>query len=248
MRENPVWRESLEVYFGEGHGFAAYFYILVILAPVEFLSLYVPSLDTQQWSGSASLFKVSAVTALLLIVYFALRVANQEFVPWRFKPLKHWLREQGESAQSVSRAQVNFLVTHIGLSLLLCAPLLIWAGAIARTPLVNVAVTLLLLPFYAITYGVWGLVSLALWERRIESRQVFIRSFFICLVILSALFYLPLNPVAFVLALLSRQELPPLLLFGWSWSGAEVNLTFHSLIGGFGYFAHRWALKREPLF
>ena len=98
MRENPVWRESLEVYFGEGHGFAVYFYILIILAPVEFLSLYVPSLDTQQWSGSASLFKVSAVTALLLIVYFALRVANQEFVPWRFKPLKHWLREQGESA------------------------------------------------------------------------------------------------------------------------------------------------------
>ena len=87
MRDNPVWRESLDVYFNEGHGFAVYFYILIILAPVEFLSLYVPSLDTQQWSGSASLFKVSTVTALLLLVYFALRVANQEFAPWRFKPL-----------------------------------------------------------------------------------------------------------------------------------------------------------------
>ena len=247
MRDNPVWRESLTVYFGEGHGFAVYFYILIILAPVEFLALYVPSLDTQQWSGSASLFKVSAVTTLLLMVYFALRVANQEFAPWRFKPLKHWLRDQAQPAGAVSRAQMVFLLAHIAISLLLCGPLLVWAGAIARTPPANIGATLLLLPFYALTYGVWGLATLALWERRIENRQVFIRSFFVCLVILSALFYLPLNPVAFVLALLSRQELPPLLLFGWRWPGAAVHLTFHVLLGGFGYAVHRWALKREPL-
>ena len=248
MRDNPVWRESLDVYFNEGHGFAVYFYILSILAPVEFLSLYIPSLDTQQWSGSASLYKVSTVTALLLLVYFALRVANQEFVPWRFKPLKHWLRERGESARSVSSAQIYFLVAHVGISLLLCTPLLIWAGAIARTPPINIGLTLLLLPFYALTYGVWGLASLALWERRIESRQVFIRSFFVCLVILSALFYLPLNPVAFVLALLSRQELPPLLLFGWELSGTTVHLTFHVALGALGCAAQRWALRRESPF
>jgi len=182
------------------------------------------------------------------LVYFALRVANQEFAPWRFKPLRHWLREQGEPAASVSRAQIYFLMTHIGLSLLLCVPFLIWAGAIARTPPVSIALALLLLPFYALTYGVWGLASLALWERRIESRQVFIRSFFVGLVILSALFYLPLNPVAFVLALLSRQELPPLSVFGWQWSGTAVHLTFHILLGALGYLAHRWALSREPLF
>jgi hypothetical protein len=248
MKDNPVWRESLDVYFKEGHGFAVYFYILIILAPVEFLSLYVPSLDTQQWSGSASLFKVSTVTALLLLVYFGLRVANQEFVPWRFKPLKHWLRERGEPIRSVRRAQLCFLIAHIGISSLLCLPFLIWAGAIARTPLVNMGATLLLLPYYALTYGVWGLASLALWERHIESRQVFIRSFFVALVILSALFYLPLNPVAFMLALLSRQELPPLSVFGWQWSGTAVHLTFHILLGALGYLAHRWALSREPLF
>jgi hypothetical protein len=247
MRDNPVWRESFDVYFGEGHGFAVYFYMLVILAPVEFLALYVPSLDTQQWSGSASLFKVSAVTTLLLMVYFALRVANQEFAPWRFKPLKHWLRDQAQPTGAVSRAQLVFLLAHIGISLLLCGPFLVWAGAIARTPPVNIGVTLLLLPFYGLTYGVWGLATLALWERRIESRQVFVRSFFVCLVFLSALFYLPLNPVAFVLALLSRQDLPPLLLFGWQWPGGAVHLTFHVLLGGLGYAAHRWALSREPL-
>ena len=247
MKDNPVWRESLDVYFDEGHGFAVYFYMLVILAPVEFLSLYVPSLDAQMWSGSASLFKVSAVTALVLMVYFALRVANQEFAPWRFKPLKHWLRDQAQPVASVSWAQLYFLVVHVGVSLLLYGPFLVWAGAIARTPLAIIGLTLLLLPFYSLTYGVWGLATLAVWERRIESRQVFIRSFFVCLIFLSALFYLPLNPVAFVLALLSRQELPPLSLFGWQWSGTVVHLTFHFLLGAAGYAVHRWALAREPL-
>ncbi|HEY7714719.1 MAG TPA: hypothetical protein VIE90_09435 [Candidatus Binatia bacterium] len=247
MSDNPVWRESLAVYFDEGHGFQVYFYMLVILAPVEFLSLYVPSLDAQMWSGSASLFKVSAITALVLIVYFTLRVANQEFAPWRFKRLKHWLHDQAQTAGSVSRAQISFLLVHVAVSLLLFGPLLIWAGAIARTPLPLITLTLLLLPFYALTYGVWGLATLALWERSLESRQVFIRSFFVCLVFLSALFYLPSNPVAFVLALLSRQELPALSLFGWPWSGTTVHLTFHILLGAVGYGTHRWALAREPL-
>jgi hypothetical protein len=246
MKNNPVWRESIEVYFGEGHGFQVYFYLLLILAPVEFLSLYIPSLDAQMWSGSASLFKTSAVTALLLIVYFTLRVANQEFAPWRFKRLKHWRGDHGQGTAAISHAQMNFLLTHIGLSLLLSAPLLVWAGAIARAPLASMAVTFLLLAFYALVYGVWGLASLALWERKIENRQVFIRSFFTGLVILSALFYLPLNPVAFLLAYLKRQELAPLTLAGWQWSPGFIHFTFHFILGGAGYALHRWALRREP--
>jgi hypothetical protein len=248
MRDNPVWRESVEIFFTEGHGFAVYFYLLIIIAPMEFLALYIPSLDAQRWSGSASLFKVTAVTVLLLIVYFALRVGNQEFAAWRFKSLRHWVRERGQSAVTISRAQTCFLVTHVALSLVLCGPFLVWAGAIARTPPANIAAIFLLLPFYAVTYGVWGLASLALWERRLENRQVFIRSLFTCLVILSALFYLPLNPVAFVLAFLSRQELPPLALFGMQWSGTLTHLMFHIVLGTSGYLLYRWALTREPLF
>jgi len=248
MKDNPVWRESVEIYFAEGHGIPVYFYLLTILAPVEFLSLYVPSLDQQMWSGSASLFKVSSVTALLLLVYFAMRVANQEFAPWRFRALRYWLRDQGQPIASVSRAQLCFLLAHIGASLALCAPFLVWAGAIARTPPATMGMTFLLLPFYAMSYGVWGLAALALWERRLESRQVFIRSFFVCLVILSALFYLPLNPVAFLLAYLSRQELPPLALWGGQWPGVYVHLFYHVALGTAGYALYRWALRREPLF
>lgn len=245
MKNNPVWRESVEVFYGEGHGFAPYFYLLVMLAPIEFLSLYLPSLDAQMWSGSASLFRVTAVTALLLIVYFALRVANQEFAPWRFRPLLRWMREQEISPRSVGIAQLAFLSLHVGLTLLLCLPLLLWAAAIARTPPMSVLATLLLLSFYPLSYGVWGLVSLVLWERRAETRQVFIRCFFFALVFGSALFYLPLNPAAYLLAVLSRQELAPLTVAGISWSATTVHFAFHLLVGGSGLAAHRWALRRE---
>src|SRR4029453_13951515 len=163
MITNPLLRESVEIYFSEGHGFAVYFYLLIILAPVEFLSLYLPSLDAQMWSGSASLFKVCALTALLLTLYFAVRVANQEFVSWRFQPLKRWTDDSGESVRSVAQGQLTFLSLYSGFSLLLCAPFLIWAGAIARTALSSVAVTLCLLFFYMLVYAVWGLFALVLW-------------------------------------------------------------------------------------
>jgi hypothetical protein len=245
MKTNPVLRESIEVFFSEGHGLPVYFYLLIILAPVEFFSLYLPSLDAQMWSGSANLFKVCAVTALLLTVYLALRVANQEFAPWRFKPVKRWVRENGLAVSAVGQGQLAFLSLHVVFSILLCIPFLIWAGAIARTPFPRMAVTFLLLFFYALSYGVWGLVTLVLWERRAESRQVFIRCFFFCLVIFSALFYLPVNPVAFVLAYLGRQELPPLSLAGWKAPATTVHFTFHLFVASTGLAAHRWALRKD---
>jgi hypothetical protein len=245
MKSNPILRESIAIYFTEGHGFPVYFYILVILAPVEFLSLYLPSLDAQMWSGSASLFKVTAIATLLLTIYFGLRVANQEFASWRFQTLKRWSRENGQSNAAIAQGQLGFLSLHVGLSVLLCAPLLIWAAAIARTPLPIVAVTFLLLFFYAWGYSVWGLFALILWERRAESRQVFIRSFFFTLTILSLLVYLPLNPVAFLLGTLSRQEFPPLSVGGYQWPAAVIHFAAHLFLLGLALLAQRWALRRE---
>ena len=107
MNSNPILRESMDIFFTEGHGFPVYFYILVILAPIEFLSLYLPSLDAQMWSGSASLFKVTAVTTLLLTIYFGLRVANQEFASWRFQTLKRWTRENGQSIAAIAQGAAD---------------------------------------------------------------------------------------------------------------------------------------------
>jgi hypothetical protein len=245
VKDNPVLQESLEIFFGEGHGFTAYFYLVIILAPVEFLSLYLPSLDAQMWTGSASLFKVCAVTALLLVTYFGLRVANQEFAPWRFLTIRRWIHEKGLAPATIGKAQLTFLAAHVAVSVFLCAPLLVWAAAIARTSPLRFAGALLLLGFYALSYSVWGLVTLVLWERRVESRQVFIRCFFFSLVFLSALFYLPLNPVAFLLAYLERRELAPLIIAGVPWPAAAIHFVFHFFLGAMALAAYAWALKRE---
>lgn len=241
---NPVMREGLKVFFAEGHGLPVYFYLLTILAPVQFLALYLPSLDAQMWSGSGNLFKVSSSTALLLMVYFALRVANQEYAPWRFQPLKHWLQEDRLPAGVVAKGQLGFLAAHVLCSFLVSAPLLIWAAAIARSPFASLVVSLALLLFYALCYGVWGLVTLVVWERRPESRQVVIRCFLFFLAVATLLVYLPLNPVAYLLANLGRHELPPLNLAGVAWSAETVHFAFHLILGAAGLLAHRWALGR----
>jgi len=244
MIRNPVLREGIEIYLIEGHGFSVYFYILLLLAPFEFLTLFLPSLDPQTWVGPANLFKLTSVVTLVLAVYFSLRIANQEFVPWRFLPLKRWLQQGDVAVSDIALAQGALLCLHGLVFLLVSSPLLVWAGAIARVSAVSIVFTLSCILFYSVTYGVWALVAAALWERRIENRQVFIRSFFLAVVFLSALLYLPLNPVAFLLAQLEGKEMAPLLLWGWRWSAPLVHFLFQFFLLGSALFLYRWALRR----
>jgi hypothetical protein len=51
--------------------------------------------------------------------------------------------------------------------------------------------------------------------------------------------------VAFLLAYLGRQELPPLSIGGWKAPATTVHFTFHLLIGSIGLAAHRWALRKD---
>lgn len=244
MIRNPVLREGIEIYLIEGHGFSVYFYTLLLLAPFEFLTLFLPSLDPQTWIGPANLFKVTSVVMLVLVVYFSLRIANQEFVPWRFLPLKRWLQQEGVAVSDIALAQIALLCLHAFIFLLVSSPLLVWAGAIARASAAAIMFTLFCILFYSVTYGFWALVAVALWERRMESRQVVIRSFFFAVVFLSALLYLPLNPVAFLLARLDGKEMAPLLLWGGQWSAPLVHFLFHFFLLGSALFLYRWALRR----
>lgn len=245
MKLGPVFREGIEIQIVEGHGFAAYFYLMILLAPVVFLALFLPSLDADVWIGPAQLFKVSSSAALLLIVYFGLRVANQEFAPWRFLPLKRWLRDEKQTAAEIARAQWSILALQILILVLLASPFLVWAAAIARVRIGSMLAVLLLIYFYALVYGVWGLAALALWERKFETRQVFVRGFVIGAMILSAAFYLPLNPVAFLLAYLEEKEMAALMLWGRRWPAGAVHFEFHILLLGLGLWIHRRALGRE---
>lgn len=244
---NPVLRENLEVFFGEGHVLTVYYYLLIILASVQFIAFHTSSLGEQMWRGSGNLFKICSVTALLLIVYFALRVANREYAPGRFKALEHWLRERTHAARVVARGRVAFLAVHIVCLLLLSAPLLIWAAAISRTPLPGVAAALALIAFHAFCYGVWGLAASVVWERETEGREFIIRGFIFVVVVAALVVYLPLNPVIYLLAVLERQELAPLTIAGVKWSAHGVHVGFHLVLGAAGLAAHRWALKQDQL-
>jgi hypothetical protein len=232
MIRNPIWRESIVIFFAEGHGFQVYFYLLIILAPVEFFSLYIPvprRADVERLGESVQSLRSGCRASADL-----LRAASRQS---RIRALALQIAAELDSvtrdnrSETIGRGQWDFFLTHVGLALLLILPLLAWAGAIARTPLSSIAVTMLLLLFYAVTYGVWGLAALALWERRLENRQVFVRCLFAALVILTALFYGTINPVMFLVAFLGRQELAPLAIFGWSLPANAVHLGFHLLLG-----------------
>jgi hypothetical protein len=241
---NPVLRDNLAVLFDKGYVLTVYFYLLVFLAPVEFGALYSQSLGEQMWRGSAILLKVCASAALVLIVYFALRLANQEYAPERFKPLEHWLYESRQGPHSVASGRVTALLVHILCLMLLSAPLLIWAAATSHAPLASLVATLTLIPFYAFCYGVWGLAASVVWERERENREFIVRLFIFIVVALALAVYLPLNPVIYLLAVVGGEEVaPPLGIAGSSWSADTVHFAFHFVLGGAGLMAHRYALR-----
>jgi hypothetical protein len=245
MTLGPLFREGVEVSIAEGHGFAAYFYLLILLVPVAFLALFLPGLDAQLWIAPGAFFTTAAVAAMILIAYFTLRAANQEFAPWRFVPLRRRLMEERVRVGDVARGHVALLGLQTAIFVLLATPLLVWAGAIARVPAGRIAAVLALLFFYGVVYGIWGLVALAAWERKLEVRQVFIRGFFITAMIVTAVFYLPLNPVAFLLAYLGDKDMVPLALAGRRWPPGAAHFVFHLVLAAAGLWLYRRALKRE---
>jgi hypothetical protein len=242
MRSGPIFRETIQVHLAEGHGFAAYFYLMILLTPVVFLTLFLPSLETQVWIGPAQVFKVSAVAAMILIVYFGLKTANQEFAAWRFISLKRRLVEEKLSPAAVAVDHLALLALQILILELLAAPLIVWAGAIARVAAPVIFSVFVLIFFYAFAYGVWGLAALGWWERKLETRQVFVRAFFIAAMFVSAAVYLPLNPVAFVLSFLEEKELARMSWLGIRWPASAVHFVFHALLLGSGLWSYRRAL------
>jgi len=245
MRPGPIFRESLQVHLVEGHGFAAYFYLMIFLTPVVFLTLFLPSLEAQVWIGPAQVFKVSVVAAMILIVYFSLKLANQEFAPWRYISLKRRLVDENLSPTEIAGDHLALLALQILILALLSAPLLVWAGAIARVSAAAIFSVFALIFFYALAVGVWGLAALALWERKLETRQVFVRAFFIATVFVSAAIYLPLNSIAFLLSFLEEKELARLILLGINWPASAVHFTFHALLLGAGLWIYRCALIKR---
>jgi hypothetical protein len=241
---NPVLREHLTVCFSEGHGLPAHLVPLSFLALVEFLLLTPPFLDTQMWSGAGSLLKLCAALAVVLTIYYTLRAANRAYAPSRYKPLKYWLHERGYPAGVVARGQAAFLFMQVASSVLLIAPLLLWAGAISHTPPASLVATLALIPFYAVCYGVWGLAALALLEGEIEVRELATRGFTVLVLLIAMIVYFPLNPVVYVLAVAGVAEPVRFSVAGADWPPGVANLSFHLAYGAAGFVAHRWALER----
>jgi len=244
LLSNPVLQEGIQVYFIEGRGFVVYAVYLALVALLQGLVLFLPAGDPRIWMGPAYLFKVTAVGVLVLLLYFIVRSANQEFASWRFRSLTRWFKEERLGAGAVAAGQIAVLVLQASVFLVLALPLLAWAGAIEGTPLSSMVATGALLFFYALVYGGWGLFAVVFWDHSQDSRRVFVRCFLVCLLLVSGLLYLALNPVAFLLRELEGLELLPLSVGHWTLEGATVHGVFHGLlfIGGFGLYG--WALKR----
>ncbi len=242
---NPVFREGAAVYWQEGQACLTYLLYVAILGVLQILALVLPAGEARFWVGPAFLFRFSSVAVLLLIVYLTLRFAGLEFLAWRFSPLRHWLDEERVGVLAVALGLLSLLAGHGLILLSLAAPLLAWSGAIARAPLQDMVSTVCMLFLYAVGYGIWGLVGLVFWERKADSRRVFIRWVFVCFFLISGAFGAwaqTLNPVAFLLYHLGTLEMTA--PWGRAWSPFLVHWVFQGLVFSVGLAFLSHGLKR----
>jgi len=242
---NPVLREGISLHFVEGHLFRAYFFSLTLLASIQCLLAFLSFFDPQAWLGRAYLFHLSAVAALTLAIYLSLRVGNQEFAPRTSRTVRFWFHEEGLRFREVALGQIGLLALHSLVFVAVSFPLLLWAAAIARPGAGDVQATLLLLMFYSLVYGMWGLVASTFWQS-LESRQFFTRCLFGFFVFLSGLVHWSLNPVAYLLFHLGWVDLgKPILIWGFAWSPSQVHFVVHFFLLAAALLTYLRALKRE---
>jgi hypothetical protein len=241
---NPVLQEEITIHLSEGGVFRAYFFSLVALASVECLLVFFNHFDPQVWTGRATLFHLSAAAAAALAIYLSLRVGNQEFVR-RSRPLGFWFHQRGVGLREVATGQIGFLAVHSLLFAAVSFPLLLWPAAVARTAPAHVQTAVLLILFYSLVYGMWGLVASTFWLSP-ESRQFFTRCLFGFFVFLSGLFHLSLNPIAYLLFHLGWAELGRGGgMWGLTWSPAQIHFFAHLFLLVAALFLYLRGLKRE---
>ena len=164
------------------------------------------------------------------------------------QPVVAWLQQERLAQHSLLGAQLALLGLYGALFIVLSLPLMSWAAAIARAGPDLLGVALVIIFGYFMVYGVWGLVALNLWELRVETRHIAVRFLLGGFFLLTALLYLPLNSVAFLLAYLGGTDLGTTVsIFGSRPAPWTVHVLFHLLLLACGIGLNRWLLMRKAV-
>jgi hypothetical protein len=176
-------------------------------------------------------FSILAIVATVILAYLSFSYGAERDGEDPLHPPQVWWRGLKVNASGALVGLTLLTLAHTAFLMALAFPLLVSAAHVSGITAPHFGRALLLMGVCGLAYRWLGLLALCVWERQEFVRYVVVRAAFVVLVLGSAFFFPPLNPLLGLISLSFGEELGQVLeLFGGRISYASVSLIIHLLL------------------
>lgn len=226
---NPVFRQGMETYFLSKPPMTAGFHYLLALSSVLFVIW--PKSQFLHIGSPPLTFNILAIVAMLVTAYLSFGYGAEGLVAEPERGWRAWLVAHHLRPRQVLLGLGWLTLAHTLFLLALALPLLLAAAHVSGLTTQGLATALLLMLVCTLAYRWVGLLTLCCWEPQESVRYVVARVAFVLVVLGSAFFLPPVNPLLGLISLTFGDELGQMVtLFGHTLSYAVVSLIIHLLL------------------
>jgi hypothetical protein len=226
---NPIIRHGIQTYFQAKTPLTAALHYLLALAMVLFVIW--PKSQYLRVGSPPLTFSILAIVATLVVAYLSFSYGADRFSEDDPPFSRSWLLGLDVRLRTAIGGLTLLTLAHTLFLVGLAFPLLISAAHVSGMTAQNFGRALLLIVTCTLAYRWLGLLALCLWERQAFVRYVAARAAFVVLVLASAFFFPPLNPLLGLISMSFGEELGQVIeLFGQPVSYATVSLIIHLLL------------------
>jgi hypothetical protein len=226
---NPVLRQGIRTYFLAKAPVTAAFHYLLALCTILFVIW--PKSQFLRLGSPPLTFNILAIVATLVVAYLSFGYGANSLAPEADQHWRAWLVGQHLRPGRVLLGLGWLTLAHSLFLLALALPLLLAAAHVSGLTMQGLARALLLMLTCTLAYRWIGILTLCCCEQQEFLRYVVARGAFVLLVLGSAFFLPPVNPLLGLISLTFGDELGQVVtVFGQQLSFAVVSLIIHLLL------------------
>ena len=240
---NPIVRHGVQLYFLDKAPLTVALQYLMALAAVLFIIW--PKSQYLRVGSPPLTFSILAIVATLIVAYLSFTFGTDRVSDDATPFSRSWLLGLNIGLRTAIGGFTLLTLIHTLFLVALAFPLLVAAAHVSGMSAQSFGRALLLMVTCSLAYRWMGLLTLCVWERQEFARYVVARASFVVLVLASAFFFPPLNPLLGFISMSFGDELGQVItLLGHQVPYATVSLIIHLLLLLAAYIMVLYLLKR----
>jgi len=243
LTANPILQQGISTYFLTKAPLSVALNCLLALGTVLFVIW--PKSQHLRIGSPPLTFGVLAIAVMLITTYLSFSYGSGSLVEGPEQDFRTWLVAQHSQVHGAFGGLTLLTTAHTLFLLALPLPLLLAASHVSGVTWHAFGKTYALMMVCTLAYRWLGLLALCLWVTQEFLRYVVVRAAFVLLVLGSAFFLPPLNPLRGLISISFADEVGQVVTrFGRQASYADVALIIHLLLLLASYIMVRTLIKR----